>query len=72
MHGPGKARTLHMAVPFKDKRNSNGEVTGKLTRITAADLLSNGRIANTFAARLVGRSRASSRSSSSVSRERVP
>ena len=40
--------------PFKEKRNSNGEVTIKKACITAADLVLNGRISSTFAANLAG------------------
>ena len=48
MHGKGKAHTLHLVMPFKEKRNSEGEVTRKKARITAVDLVSNGRTAYTF------------------------
>ena len=53
-HGRGKVHTLHLVMPCKEKRNSDGEVTRKKVRITAADLVSNGRIASTFAANLEG------------------
>ena len=53
-HGKGKVHTLHLVVPCKEKRNADGEVTRKKVRITAADLVSNGKIANTFAANLAG------------------
>ena len=52
--GKGKVHTLHLVVPCKEKRNSDGEVTRKKVRITAADQVSNGRIANKFAANLAG------------------
>ena len=54
MHGKGKTRTLHLVVPCKEKRNSDGEVTKIKVRITAADLVSNGKIANTVAANRAG------------------
>ena len=54
MHGKGKVHTLHLVVPCKEKRNSDGEVTRKKARITAADLVSNGKITSTFAANLAG------------------
>ena len=53
-HGRGKAHALHLVVPCKEKRNSDGEVARKKARITAADLVSNGRTARTFAANLAG------------------
>ena len=43
-------RTLHLAVPCKEKRNSDGEVTREKARITVTDLVSSGKIASTFAA----------------------
>ena len=70
MHGKGKVHTLHLVVPCKEKRNSDGEVTRKKVRITAADLVSNGKIASTFAANLAGRHRATLRNSSSGFRGR--
>ena len=54
MHGKSKAHTPHLVVTCKEKRNSDGEVTRKKIRITAADLVSNGKTANTFAADLAG------------------
>ena len=56
MHGRGKVHTPHLVVPFKKKRNHDGEVTRKKARATAADVVSNGRIASTFEANLAGSS----------------
>ena len=55
MHGRGKVHTLHLVVPCKEKRNSDGEVTRKKAGITAADLVSNGKIARTFAVNFAGK-----------------
>ena len=55
MHRRGQVRTPHLVVPFKKKRNSDGEVTRKKVHTTAADSVSNGRIASTFAANLAGK-----------------
>ena len=54
MHRRGKTQTLNLVVPFKEKQNSDGEVTRKNARITAADLASNSRIASAFAENLTG------------------
>ena len=39
MHGRGKDQTLHLVVPFKKKRNADGEVTRKKASITKAGLV---------------------------------
>ena len=39
MHGRGRFHTPHLVVPFKEKRNSDGEVTRNKARNTAADLV---------------------------------
>ena len=54
MHGRGKDHTPHLVVPFKEKHSSDGEVTRKKARVTAADLVSNKRIASTFVDSLAG------------------
>ena len=54
MHGRGKVRTPTLVVPFKEKRNFDGEVIRKKARITAADLVLNGRTASTVSANLTG------------------
>ena len=45
----GPRRTLHLVVPYKEERNSGGEVTRTMVRITAADLESNGGVASALA-----------------------
>ena len=45
----GPRRTMHLMVPCKEERNSGGEVTRTKVRITAADLKSNGGVANALA-----------------------
>ena len=45
----GPRRTLHLMVPYKEKRNSGGEVTRKKVCIAATDLEPNGEIASMFA-----------------------
>ena len=53
-HRRGKARTLRLVVPFKKKRNADSAVTRKKARITAGDLVSSGKIPDTFSASLAG------------------
>jgi len=51
-HGRGKVHTLRLVVPFKEKRNADGAVARKKARISAGDLVSYGKIPNTFFANL--------------------
>ena len=53
-HGRGKAHTLRLVVPFKEKRNFGGAVARKKARIAAGDLVSNGKIPDAFSANLAG------------------
>ena len=46
----GPRHSLDLVVPCEEKRNSDGELTRKKVRVTAAGLVSNGEIASTFAA----------------------
>ena len=55
MYGRGKVQTLHLVVPFKEKRNSDGGHQKESPHITAADLVSNGRTTSTFAASPAGK-----------------
>ena len=53
-HCSSKAHTLRLVVSFKEKRSVDGAVTRKKARITAGDLISNGKIPDTFSANLAG------------------
>ena len=43
-------RKLHLVLPCKEKRNSDGEATREKVRATVADLESSGKTASAFAA----------------------
>ena len=51
-YGKTKVHTLHLVVPCKEKRDSDGGFTRRKIRITTADLVSLRKIPNTFAANI--------------------
>ena len=52
--GREKVLTPDLVVPFQPKRDAGGNPTSKKARITAGDLLSRGKVPNTYPANLAG------------------
>ena len=54
-HGRGKAQTLRLAAPFKEKRNANGAVAMKKAKATARDLVGDVKTPDTFSENPAGK-----------------